>query len=78
MDEYLQSAVAYAQANPVPAGLIGLVLLYLLLRQTKTLLYLITLAAVLGAVFYLIADLGGKGRISKSRLVDSTLKQDVR
>jgi len=78
MDELLQSALAYLQANPPVAGACALVLLYLLIRKTKVLLYLLLLAAILGAVFYLIGDLAGKGRASKTKMIDQTVGQDVK
>ncbi|MHB8895069.1 MAG: hypothetical protein ACYC99_07835 [Candidatus Geothermincolia bacterium] len=78
MDELQQSAIAYLQANPLIAGAVGVVLLYLLVRKTKLFLFLILLGAILGAVFYLIGDLAGKGRASKTKMIYQTETQDVK
>lgn len=78
MNEYLDGAIAYLQANPLIAGAIGLVLLYLLLRKAKLLLFLLLLAAVLGGVLYLIADVAGLGGAAKRRMIDQTATQDVK
>lgn len=78
MDELLQSAIAYLRANPPIAGAVGLGLFYLLVRKTKLLLFLIFLGAILGAVFYLIGDLAGKGRVSKTKMIYQTEAQDVK
>lgn len=78
MDELLQSGIAYLQANPLSAGVVGLALLYLLARKTKLLLFLLLLAMVLGVVFYLIGDLAGKGGVSKTKMIEQTGTQDVK
>ena len=78
MDELLQSGIAYLQANPLFAGVVGVALLYLLVRKTKLLLFLIFLAAVMWVVFYLIGDLAGKGGVSKTKMIDQTGSQDVK
>jgi hypothetical protein len=78
MDEYLNSAVVYLQTNPLVAGAIGLVLLYLLFRETKLLLYLLLLAAALGVSFFLIETLASRGGASKSRMINQTGTQDVK
>lgn len=72
MEELLRTGTAFLRTNPVVAGALGLVLLYLLIRKTKLLLYLLLLAAVLGAVFSLIGDLAGKGSASKTRMINQT------
>lgn len=78
MDEYLQSAKAYAQAEPLIAGGVALVLLYLLLRQTKLLLFLVLLAALVGGALWFVLDLAGKGGATKSRMVNQPGVQDVK
>lgn len=78
MAEYLHGVIAYLQANPLIAGAIGLVLLYLLLRKTKLFLFLLLLAGVLGAVLYLIADIAGTGGAAKRKMIDQTTTQDVK
>lgn len=77
MDEYLNGALAYLQANPLVAGAIGLALLYLLVRETKLLLYLLLLAAAVGASFFLIESLAGRGGASKSRMINQTGTKDA-
>lgn len=78
MNEYLDAAIAYLESNPPVAAVIGLVLLYLLIRKTKLLLYLLLLAGVLGVVFFLIGDLAGSGSASKKKLMNQTGTQDVK
>jgi ABC-type branched-subunit amino acid transport system permease subunit len=78
MDEYVDGATAYLQANPLVAGAIGLVVLYLLFRQTKLLLFLLVTAGILGVVFWLITDLAGKGGTTKSRMINQTGVQDTK
>ena len=78
MNEYWDSAIAYLQAEPLVTGAIGLVLLYLLVRKTKLLLFLFVLAMVLGVVFYLIADIAGTGGTVKRKMIDQTATQDLK
>lgn len=78
MEEYLKSLLDYLQANPLVAGAVGLVLLYLLIRKTKMLLFLLVLGAIIWAVFYLIGDLAGKGGASKVKMINQTGSQDVK
>jgi hypothetical protein len=78
MGEYVESAIAYLQANPLIAAAVGLVLLYLLVRKTKVFLFLLLLAAVLGGVLYLIADVAGTGGAAKRKLIDQTATQDAK
>lgn len=78
MNEYLDAAAAYGQANPLIAGAIGLALLYLLIRKTKTLLFLLLLAVIVGGVLTFIMDLAGKGGVSKTRMIEQTGSQDVK
>lgn len=78
MDGYLDAAATYLQANPLVGGAIGLVLLFLLIRKTKTFLFLLLLAAIVGGVLLLILDLAGKGGASKTRMINQTGSQDVR
>ena len=78
MDAYLNGAVTYLQANPLIAGAIGLVLLFLVIRKTKTFLFLLLLAAIVGGVLYFIMDMAGKGGASKTRMIEQTGSQDVK
>jgi uncharacterized membrane protein HdeD (DUF308 family) len=78
MEQYLNDLATYAQANPAIAGAVGLVLLYLLIRKTKLLLYFIVLAAVLGGVFYVIGEMSTKGGATKQKTVERIDKQDVK
>jgi len=78
MDEYLDSAIAFVRASPLAAGAIGLVLLYLLVRKTKLLLFLLLLAAVLGGVFFVIGEMSGKGTAQKREMIHRTDLKDVK
>ena len=78
MDEYLDSVVSNLQANPLIAGAIGLVLIFLLIRKTRLFLFLLLLAAIVGGVLFFIMDMAGKGGTAKTRLINQTGSQDVR
>lgn len=78
MNDYLDGAMAYLQANPVVAGVVGLALLYLLIKKTKLLLFLLVLAMVLGVVFSVIGQLAGTGSASKKKIIDQTTTLDTK
>jgi hypothetical protein len=78
MGEYVGGAIAYLRSDPLVAVSLGLVLLYLIVRRTKAFLFLLLLAAVLGMVLYLIADIAGTGGAVKRRIIDQTAAEDVK
>lgn len=78
MGEHVGGAIAYLQADPRVAVSLGLVLLYLIVRRTKAFLFLLLLAAVLGTVLYLIADIAGTGGAVKRKIIDQTADRDLR
>ncbi|HEY5999814.1 MAG TPA: hypothetical protein VI078_11030 [bacterium] len=78
MEAYVNDAMTYLRANPLIAGALGLVLLYLLIRQTKMLLFLVFLAVVAGGVLMFIADIAGKGGTVKTQMINQTGSQDVK
>jgi len=78
VEGHLESIIAYFRAEPLVAAAAGLVLIFLLLRQTKTLVYLIILGVVVAGASYLILELSGMGGQSKVRMINQTGTQDVK
>ena len=78
MNVSVDDVLAYLQANPLIAGALGLVLLYLLFRKTRLLLFLLLLLAVVAGVLYLIADVSGVGGAAKRRMIDQSATQEVK
>ena len=78
MGEHVGGAIAYLQSDPLVAVSLGLVLLYLIVRRTKAFLFLLLLAAVLGMVLYLIADIADTGGAVKRKIIDQTAVRDLR
>ena len=72
MSAYVDGAIAYLRANPVVAGGIGVVLLYLLIRKTKLFLFLLVLALVLGTVLFMIAGITGDE--TTREIIDQTVR----
>ncbi len=57
IEKYFNDIVSYSQSNPVIAGVVAVVLLYMLIKKPKILLGLIFVALLGGAVMKIIAKL---------------------
>jgi hypothetical protein len=70
--ELIDAVTAFLHANPIAAAIIGLFLIFLMIRKTKLFFGLLLLVLLLLGVLLMIQLIGGEGSSKKSRMI----KQD--
>jgi len=67
--QMINGVIAFSKDNPIIAGAVGLLLLFLLIRKSKLFLLIICLALVLAAALYLITDIASVGKAGKGKII---------
>jgi len=65
----IEAVITFLQTNTIIAAIIGLFLLYLLIRETKIFFGLLVLVVLLLGVLLMIQLIGGEGGYEKSRMI---------
>ena len=65
----INSIISFSMDNPIIAVVVGLLLLFLLIRKTKLFLVLFCLALILAAALYLIMDVASVGKVGKEKII---------
>lgn len=65
----IDSIISFSRDNPIIAVVVGLFLLFLLIRKTKLFLLLFCLALILAAALYLIMDVASVGKVGKGKII---------
>ncbi len=65
----IDSVIGFAKDNPIIAGAVGLLLLFLLIRKSKLFLFVICLALILAAALYFITDIASVGKAEKGKMI---------
>ena len=65
----INSIISFSMDNPIIAVVVGLLLLFLLIRKTKLFLVLFCLALILAASLYFIMDIASVGKVGKGKII---------
>lgn len=76
VQEYIDTATDFLQANPIALAAIVLFMLYLLIRKRKLFFGLVILALLLYGVFQMIKMIAGEGTTAKTRLIDQPASRE--
>jgi len=68
--ELIDATVAFLHANPIVAAIIGLFILFLILRKTKLFFGLLLLVLLLLGVLLMIQLIAGEGSSKKSQMIN--------
>lgn len=72
IQEFIDAVTAFSHANPIVVAIIGLFLLFLVIRKTKLFFGLLLLVLLLLGALLMIQLIAGEGSSQKSRMI----KQD--
>jgi len=76
--ELIDAVTAFLHTNPIAAAIIGLFLLFLMIRKTKLFFGLLLLVLLLLGVFLMIQLIAGEGSSKKSRMFKQDNSQEPR
>lgn len=76
IQEVIDAVTAFSYANPIVAAIIGLFLLFLMIRKTKLFFGLLLLVLLLLGVLLMIQLIAGEGNSKKSRMINKSTTQE--